>query len=475
MLTPDVPGDGNRRRAPARRRARRAGRTRARPGRGGVRAARAGDVALPRRLGALAPQPRRAIDGGEPDLVRVVTLALEARESDRRPLRPDGARRRRRRRLRPHVRRRRRRTRPGRARSPRARAAATCLITGRTIELEPGFRLDLGGIGKGYAADRVAEVLAVAGPCLVNAGGDLAVRGGAWPVGVTDELTLELTRGGLATSGRDRRRWRATARSRAPPDRPRHRPSGRRRHPLRVTVVAGSAAEAEVAAKAAFLGGDGRPPSRPRHRRRAHRPGRRTRVRHDPTFWLLARASGLTAYVMLTLSVLAGLVLKSRPFRSLKPAAVTDLHRILAMLGLGSLAGHAVALVLDTTVKVSIAGALRPGPRLVPARLDVALGVLAGRADGARLRLVLDAQAHRQRRTGAACTGRRTGSSRGHRPRPRRGHRLLAALGLRALRLCGRCRRGRDHLAGSRPPPDARAPSPTDAGAPRRGDGRAAA
>ena len=30
-------------------------------------------------------------------------------------------------------------------------------------------------------------------------------------------------------------------------------------------------------------------------------------MRHDPTFWLLARASGLTAYVMLTLSVLAGL------------------------------------------------------------------------------------------------------------------------------------------------------------------------
>jgi DMSO/TMAO reductase YedYZ heme-binding membrane subunit len=84
-------------------------------------------------------------------------------------------------------------------------------------------------------------------------------------------------------------------------------------------------------------------------------------MRHDPTFWLLARAGGLTAYVMLTLSVLAGLVIKSRPFRSLKPAAVTDLHRILALLGLGALAGHAVALVLDTTVKVSIAGLFVPG------------------------------------------------------------------------------------------------------------------
>jgi methionine sulfoxide reductase heme-binding subunit len=84
-------------------------------------------------------------------------------------------------------------------------------------------------------------------------------------------------------------------------------------------------------------------------------------VRHDPTFWLLARASGITAYVMLTLSVLAGLVLKSRPFRSLKPAAVTDLHRVLAMLGLGALAGHAAALVLDTTVHVSVAGLFVPG------------------------------------------------------------------------------------------------------------------
>ena len=37
-------------------------------------------------------------------------------------------------------------------------------------------------------------------------------------------------------------------------------------------------------------------------------------MRSDPTFWLLARASGLTAYVLLTVSVLAGLVLKSRPF-----------------------------------------------------------------------------------------------------------------------------------------------------------------
>jgi DMSO/TMAO reductase YedYZ heme-binding membrane subunit len=99
-------------------------------------------------------------------------------------------------------------------------------------------------------------------------------------------------------------------------------------------------------------------------------------MRHDPTFWLLARAGGLTAYVMLTLSVLAGLVLKSRPFRALKPAAVTDLHRLLALLGLGALAGHAIALVLDSTVHVSVAGLFVPG--LVSYRpVWTSLGILA--------------------------------------------------------------------------------------------------
>ena len=99
-------------------------------------------------------------------------------------------------------------------------------------------------------------------------------------------------------------------------------------------------------------------------------------MRHDPTFWLLARAGGFTAYLLLTLSVLAGLVLKSRPFRALKPSVVTDLHRLLALLGLGALAGHAVALVLDKTVHVSLADLFVPG--LVGYRpVWTSLGVLA--------------------------------------------------------------------------------------------------
>ena len=96
----------------------------------------------------------------------------------------------------------------------------------------------------------------------------------------------------------------------------------------------------------------------------------------DPTFWLLARASGFTAYLLLTASVLAGLVLKSRPFRSLRPAAVTDTHRFLALLGLGAIALHGVTIALDQTVHMPLAGLLVPG--LSPYRpLATGIGVLA--------------------------------------------------------------------------------------------------
>jgi DMSO/TMAO reductase YedYZ heme-binding membrane subunit len=84
-------------------------------------------------------------------------------------------------------------------------------------------------------------------------------------------------------------------------------------------------------------------------------------MHHDPTFWLLARASGLAAYAVLTLSVLAGLLLKSRPFQRLRAPSIAEVHKTLALTGLGAVALHGVSLVLDTTVKVSLAGLLVPG------------------------------------------------------------------------------------------------------------------
>ena len=65
----------------------------------------------------------------------------------------------------------------------------------------------------------------------------------------------------------------------------------------------------------------------------------------DPTFWIEARASGMLAFSLLTVSVIAGLVLKSRPFgTALKPATVTDTHRFLALLCLGATGIHGLAL-----------------------------------------------------------------------------------------------------------------------------------
>ena len=100
-------------------------------------------------------------------------------------------------------------------------------------------------------------------------------------------------------------------------------------------------------------------------------------MKTDPTFWVLARASGLLAYALLTSSVLAGIVLKARPFgRSLKAAAVADVHRFIAMLGLGAIALHGVTLVVDQTVHISPLALFVPG--LVPYRpLWTALGVVA--------------------------------------------------------------------------------------------------
>lgn len=81
--------------------------------------------------------------------------------------------------------------------------------------VEPATELDLGGIAKGWAVDRAADLLEKrVGPCLVNVGGDLAVRGSKpggepWRIGVQDPrdpsrlfVTLRLSgKRAVATSG----------------------------------------------------------------------------------------------------------------------------------------------------------------------------------------------------------------------------------------------------------------------------------
>ena len=161
------------------------------------------------------------------------------------------------------------------ATGPRARCGGAVSVDPESgeIVLERGIRLDFGGIGKGYAVDRACDLLAPYGACLVSAGGDLAVRGGSWPVGVDVldlGLTLELMQGAIATSGSDRRRWSTTA------GEAHHLIDPRTGMPaktdlVRVTVVGRTAVEAEVLAKSLYLAGAGRAREEERRARGADR------------------------------------------------------------------------------------------------------------------------------------------------------------------------------------------------------------
>lgn len=90
----------------------------------------------------------------------------------------------------------------------------------RTLTMPAGMEIDLGGVGKEYAVDRAASLVAAAigAPFLVNFGGDLFASGPrrdgrAWGVGLDDPgrtgqgalYRIDLPRGGLATSGDARR------------------------------------------------------------------------------------------------------------------------------------------------------------------------------------------------------------------------------------------------------------------------------
>jgi thiamine biosynthesis lipoprotein len=134
-----------------------------------------------------------------------------------------------------------------------------------SLRLVDGVRLDFGGVAKGWAADQAARRLSGFGPALVDAGGDIAVSGprtGAapWTIGVAnpffpdDELETLLLAGGagVATSGRDYRRWQRNGQWYHHILDPR---TGRPAETdvLTATVVAPTAAQAEVAAKVVLI------------------------------------------------------------------------------------------------------------------------------------------------------------------------------------------------------------------------------
>ena len=151
---------------------------------------------------------------------------------------------------------------------------------GGTVDLDPasgkvriadGVQVDLGGIGKGFAAERAIGAMREASPSLAGAivelGGDVAVlgtppEGGDWHVGVADPrtgstvATLRLGHGGAATSGRSCRRFGPGKRLHHLIDPATGAPAASPE--VTATVAAASATEAEAHATAvAVLGRDG--------------------------------------------------------------------------------------------------------------------------------------------------------------------------------------------------------------------------
>ncbi len=155
----------------------------------------------------------------------------------------------------------------------KSRRASRRHFTWRDVELDPetrtitmplGCGIDLGGIGKGWAVDRLAAILG--NPCLVNGGGD--VHAGAsfdgetpWLIGIAepfdpehDVAILALQNRGVATSSTLKRRWLADGLWAHHLIDPRTgRPSDS--DAVQVTVIAPTTTEADYHAKVALLQG----------------------------------------------------------------------------------------------------------------------------------------------------------------------------------------------------------------------------
>ncbi len=81
----------------------------------------------------------------------------------------------------------------------------------------------------------------------------------------------------------------------------------------------------------------------------------------EQTFWFLARASGFTAYLLIAASMVAGIVLKSRPFGAkLKAPIALDVHRFITTLALVAIGVHGLALVADHTVEITFGDLVIP-------------------------------------------------------------------------------------------------------------------
>lgn len=79
-----------------------------------------------------------------------------------------------------------------------------------------------------------------------------------------------------------------------------------------------------------------------------------------PVAWMVARAAGLVAFGLLTLSVWLGLAMSTRLLGPKRQKRLLELHRTLVWTGLATIVFHVGALMLDPVMHFSALGVLVP-------------------------------------------------------------------------------------------------------------------
>jgi methionine sulfoxide reductase heme-binding subunit len=94
------------------------------------------------------------------------------------------------------------------------------------------------------------------------------------------------------------------------------------------------------------------------------------------TWWYTARAGGIVAWALLSITVIGGLQLSTRLARRPTPAWVLDVHRFVAGLAVALVGVHLLGLALDPFVKFGVAQLFVPFLSSYRSG-DVALGIVA--------------------------------------------------------------------------------------------------
>ena len=230
---------------------------------------------------------------------------------------------------------------------------------------------------KAWCADRAAAAAAAATgeAVLVSLGGDVSCAGDSpasgWAVRVADDhragvdepggQTVQLTNGGLATSGTSVRQWTRGGRTMHHViDPSTGLPAAT--HWRTVSVAAGSCADANIASTAAIVldragtrvarnsrasGAIGRQ-RRARHLRRRLARAMIAAVSNGQALWFMTRATGLVALVLLTASVGLGVAEVTRWSSPRFPRFVTAaLHKNISLLVVAFLAVHIITAIAD--------------------------------------------------------------------------------------------------------------------------------